>query len=249
MSLKPFELKPGAILVADAHYSDKRPELLDFLKALASGEIAAPQLILMGDIFDLLFGGIPITQKRNAEAVAVINAIAKTREVVYLEGNHDFQLASIFPDVKVYPLQQQPVACRYGDSSVLLAHGDWGTELGYRLYTSIIRSAPVLALLRCIDSVTGHSIIRWLDRYLEKKEDCNGFTGFEAYVTRRLQGLNLEETDYFIEGHYHQNKGFPVGSCRYINLGAFACNQRYFEVKSIEDQGPLKEAEFGKESR
>ena len=244
-----FELRTGALLVADAHYSFRRPELLDFLKAVASGEIAATQLILMGDIFDLLFGGIPTTQERNREAVDTIRAIAEKMEVVYLEGNHDFQLASIFPKIKVYPLARQPVACRYGASKALLAHGDWGTELGYRLYTSLIRSKAVLTLLRCIDSLSGHSIIRWLDNYLEKKEDCSAFDGFEAYVKHRLERLDLEGVSLFIEGHYHQNSAFSLGQCRYVNLGAFACNQRYYEVQSINDQGPLREAAFGKESR
>ena len=249
MSRSPFELKPGALLVADAHYSNRRPQLLPFLKAVDSGEIAATQLILMGDIFDLLFGGIPMTHERNKEAVDTINAIASKMEVLYLEGNHDFQLAAYFPKVRVYPLEQQPVACRYQEFKVLLAHGDWGTETLYRFYTSLIRSKGVLSLLRRIDELTGHSIIRWLDAYLEKKEDCNAFSGFEAYVFRRLEGLDLEGTDYFIEGHYHQNRGFSRGSLHYVNLGAFACNQRYFEVKSSQDQGLLKEAEFGKESR
>jgi UDP-2,3-diacylglucosamine hydrolase len=249
MSPDTFELKAGALLVADAHYSSRRPQLLNFLKAVASGGIAATQLILMGDIFDLLFGGIPMTQERNREAVDTINAIAEKMEVLYLEGNHDFQLASVFPGIRVYPLAQQPVLCRYGVSKVLIAHGDWGSERGYRLYTSVIRSRAVLALLRCIDNLTGHSIIRWLDNYLEKKEDCSNFEGFEAYVGGRLSALDLEGIDYFFEGHHHQNRDFFVGSCRYVNLGAFACNQRYYEVQSINDQGPLKEAVFGKESR
>ena len=249
MSHSPFELKAGALLVADAHYSARRPELLAFLKAVDSGAIPAAQLILMGDIFDLLFGGIPKTLERNQEAVDTINAIASKMEVLYLEGNHDFQLASYFPKVRVYSLKQQPVACRLNGAKILLAHGDWGTEMLYRLYTSVIRSKAVLGLLRRIDDLTDHSIIRWLDGYLEKKEDCNGFSGFETYVRRRLEGLDLSETDYFIEGHYHQNRGFSTGSCGYVNLGAFACNQRYFEVQSTQDQGLLREAEFGKESR
>ena len=250
MSPEIFELRPGALLVADAHYSARRPELLPFLKAVASGEIAATQLILMGDIFDLLFGGIPMTLERNAEAVGTINAIAERMEVIYLEGNHDFQLAAYFPKLRVYPLSSQPVVCRFEGHEVMLAHGDWGTDLGYRLYSSVIRSKTVLALLKVIDILTGHSIIRWLDRYLEEKEDCNEFVGFDVYVRRRLERLDLEKTDWFIEGHYHQNRGVEGASCRYFNLAAFACNQRYFELQSTTDQGPrLDEVMFGKESR
>jgi UDP-2,3-diacylglucosamine hydrolase len=249
MSRSPFELKEGAILVADAHYSDKRPELLGFLKAVADKEIAATQLILMGDIFDLLFGAVPLTRQRNAEAVATIKTIASQIKVLYLEGNHDFQLRSIFPDIEVVPLADQPLLCHFRSKRVMLAHGDWGTDLGYRIYTALIRSKGVLVVLRLLDTLTSHAIIKWLDSYLEKKEDCNEFGGFERYVAKRLSGIDLNDVDYFLEGHYHQNKGFLAGDCHYFNLGAFACNQRYYEVKSSKDQGLLSEAVFGKESR
>ncbi|MDX1295799.1 MAG: UDP-2,3-diacylglucosamine hydrolase, partial [Sulfurimonadaceae bacterium] len=162
MSRSPFELKEGALFVADAHYSDKRPELLAFLKAVASKEIAATQLILMGDIFDLLFGGIPLTQQRNAEAVSTIKTIASHIDVLYLEGNHDFQLHSVFPEITVIPLNHQPMRCRFGTQQVMLAHGDWGTDMGYRIYTAVIRSRVVLGFLRLIDTLTSHAIIKWL---------------------------------------------------------------------------------------
>jgi len=249
MSPKPLSLLPGALLVADAHYSDRRPELLDFLKSVASGETAATQLILMGDIFDLLFGPIPLTHARNAEAVATINAIAERIEVVYLEGNHDFRLASLFPRVRVFALEAQPVAAQWGEKRVLLAHGDWGSEPRYRLYTALIRSRALLALLRGIDTLTGHGIIKRLDAYLEQKEDCGGFEGFEAHTTRRLAALDLGDAALFIEGHYHQNRAFDVGGCRYVNLGAFACNQRYYEVQSSQEHQPLKEAFFRTETK
>ena len=200
----------------------------------------------MGDIFDLLFGPIPLTCERNAEAVAAINEIAARMEVLYLEGNHDFRLASLFPGVKVVPLGEQPLRALWGGKQVLLAHGDWGMEPRYRCYTSLIRSRPLLLLLRAIDTLASHAIIRRLDRYLAKKEDCGGFDDFEGYTAARLSRLELGNTELFIEGHFHQNRAFDVGRCRYVNLGAFACNQRYFELQSIDKPEPLREAVFPK---
>ena len=65
MSPKPLQLHDGAILIGDAHYSHLRPQFLDFLKTIASGKIKTTQLILMGDIFDQLFGGVAFTLERN----------------------------------------------------------------------------------------------------------------------------------------------------------------------------------------
>ena len=240
-------LHEGAVFIADAHYSHQRPQLLDFLKAIASGKIKTTQLILMGDIFDQLFGGIPYTVERNAEAVATIRQIVSQMDVIYLEGNHDFQLASIFDNMHIFPIEAQPVLCTYQGAVVMLAHGDFGTDPGYRIYTGLIRRKSILWGLRWFDQLTGHSIVKWIDAHNAKKEDCNDFTGFEAYIRRRLENVELEGVDYFIEGHYHQNRQFKIVETTYINLGAFACNQRYFELKSLHNGPFLEEVIFGKE--
>ena len=98
-------LQEGAILIADAHYSDKYPQFFTFLKALESGAIKTNQLILMGDMFELLFGVISQTKKDNAKEIALLNKLSESMEVIYFEGNHDFGLKKIFPKVLVIPLQ------------------------------------------------------------------------------------------------------------------------------------------------
>ena len=143
---KNIEIKKGAFVISDAHYSPLRPELLEFIKAIHSKEFQPTQLILMGDIFDALFGGIPYTCDENAEMVQLINAISLEIEVIYLEGNHDFNLQKIFPHAKVFKISQQPVSCSYEGKKILLAHGDFGGDFGYRLYVSLIRN-PLLLLI------------------------------------------------------------------------------------------------------
>lgn len=248
MSPDPLPLYEGAILIGDAHYSQGKPQFLPFLRSLASGRIKAPQLILMGDIFDQLFGGIAFTYERNAEAVELIRKIALQTEIIYLEGNHDFQLARIFDNIRIFPIEQQPVTCRYGSKSVLLAHGDFALGAGYGFYTKMIRSALLLRVLRVIDNFTGHSIVRWVDRHNAEKDDCSRFEGFEEYIKKRLEILDLSSADYYIEGHYHQNRSFDVAGCTYINLAAFSCNQRYFQIQSLNSQKLLKEVIFSKGS-
>jgi len=134
-------LKEGALVVADAHYSHKRPELLTFLREIYAQNIPATQLFLMGDIFDALFGEVPYTHIQNQEAIRLINEIAQRIEVFYFEGNHDFNLASIFPNVKIFPIEQQPVACSYESKKILLAHGDIEGDLGYKIYAKTIRNS------------------------------------------------------------------------------------------------------------
>ncbi|HIC42798.1 MAG TPA: UDP-2,3-diacylglucosamine hydrolase, partial [Sulfurimonas sp.] len=81
-------LLEGAILISDAHYSDKYPHFYSFLQALDEGRIQTSQLILMGDMFELLFGIIKRTQKDNEKEISLLNKISKKIEVIYFEGNH-----------------------------------------------------------------------------------------------------------------------------------------------------------------
>ena len=237
-------LKEGALVVADAHYSHKRPELLTFLREIYAQNIHATQLFLMGDIFDALFGEVPYTHIQNQEAIGLINEIAQRIEVFYFEGNHDFNLASIFPNVKIFPIEQQPVACSYKSKKILLAHGDIEGDLGYKIYAKAIRNSTLLHLLSFLDTLFGHAILKRLDAYLSKKDDCREFVGLKRFMQKRL-GAKYS-CDYFIEGHFHQNKTIEMDGFVYINLGAFACNQRYFIVKSPQNRELLEEKNFSK---
>ncbi|MFT7005262.1 MAG: UDP-2,3-diacylglucosamine hydrolase [Sulfurimonas sp.] len=239
-----IKLKEGAFVVSDAHYSHIRPELLDFLKAIHENQLQATQLILMGDIFDTLFGNVPYTQEVNTEAVKILKEISQRIEVIYLEGNHDFNLKKIFPNAKIFSIKQQPVKVSYEDKNILLAHGDIQSPLLYNLYTSIVRNPFILSVLNMLDYISKHFIVNKLDEYLSKKDDCKEFIGFREFIQNRLDKKYI--CNYFIEGHFHQNKILKFENYTYINLAAFACNQRYFIVKSIKDIELLEERFFSK---
>ncbi|MDQ1263868.1 MAG: UDP-2,3-diacylglucosamine hydrolase [Campylobacterota bacterium] len=239
-----LEIKEGAFVVADAHYSHKRPELLDFLKAIYSGEFKPTQLFFMGDIFDALFGEVPYTHNENKEAIEILNALSKEMEIFYFEGNHDFNLSKIFPNIKIFPINSQPARFLYGSKKILLAHGDIENRLLYRAYTALIRNRYFLHFLATIDFLLKHTILKKLDAYLSQKKDCKEFIGFESFIANRL-ALKYE-CDYFVEGHFHQNKMVLLQKYRYFNLGAFACNQRYFVVKSLQETEFLEENIFSK---
>ncbi|MCK9492275.1 MAG: metallophosphoesterase [Sulfurimonas sp.] len=238
-------LKEGAFVIADAHYSHTREDFLDFLKAIKLKKLLPTQLILLGDIFDTLFGEVSFTLEINTEAIGILNEISKEIEVIYLEGNHDFNLKKIFPDLKVFGIKNQPVEMIFNKQKVLLSHGDIESPLGYNIYTTIIRNPLVLKILNIINNAFNHIIIKKLDEYLSKKDDCKEFVGLEEFTAKRL--LGKYNCDIFIEGHFHQNKSFKLRDFRYINLAAFACNQRYFIVKSSKDVGLLlQESSFVK---
>ena len=235
-----IELKEGAFVVSDAHYSHKRPQFLDFLKDIESKKLNPTQLIFMGDIFDALIGGVEKTSENNQEAVSIINRLSQKIEVIYLEGNHDFNLKPIFENIKLFPISKQPLMCRFNDKKVILAHGDYDGPLLYKLYTSFIRNRFILKFLNLFDTY----ILNKLDEYLDKKDDCKELEWFDGFIKDRIN--EKYDCDYFIEGHFHQNKIIKFNNLTYVNLGVFACNQRYFIVKSSKDMELLEENIFSK---
>ncbi|WP_321777635.1 UDP-2,3-diacylglucosamine diphosphatase [Sulfurimonas sp.] len=239
-----LELKEGAFIISDAHYSHRRPELLNFLQDINTDNFSPSQLIFMGDIFDTLFDNIPYTHKINAQVIDIINQISKKIELVYIEGNHDFNLSKIFPDAKVFSIDAQPISMFFEDKKVLLAHGDIQSPLLYKVYTSVVRNSFVTSFLNILDLISGHKIIKKLDDYLGEKEDCKEFIGFRKFIQNRL--ASKYSCNYFIEGHFHQNKTLEFENFTYINLAAFACNQRYFIVKSFKDVKLLEEISYKK---
>jgi UDP-2,3-diacylglucosamine hydrolase len=243
MSHKEIALKEGAVFITDAHYSFKHEQLLGFLRDLKEKKIPASQLVLMGDIFDLLFGHIEVTHERNREVVDLVNDLSREIEIIYLEGNHDFNLASIFPGIQLFALLEQPVSVRYEGLSIGLAHGDFGGDAGYRLYTALIRNEVIQKVLNLIDRLGGHFIIKGLDQKLANKDDCKTTEDFEKKIRKHLEAVDLDRYDYFIEGHYHQNRSFDIGRCRYINPAAFACGLHYYILEHT-PSSLLKEMQY-----
>ena len=246
MSHNQVQILEGAYIIGDAHYSSLRPELYYLIRDIHTQKILPTQLLLFGDIFDALFGNVPHTCENNQEMITMINEISQRIEVIYLEGNHDFNLKKIFPHSKVFTIKEQPVQAMYKDKSVLLAHGDFGEDIGYKIYTNFIRNRFVLSVFSAINNLLGNAILNKLDIYLSKKDDCNEFTGFLKYISKRIE--KKYTFDYFIEGHFHQNKIINFDNSIYINLAAFACNQRYFIVESKNDKKILREYSFHKET-
>jgi len=240
-----LKIKEGALIISDAHFSLLRPELLALIEEIYFKRVKTTQLILMGDIFDSLFGSIKYTYKNNQKIIDMLNEIALNVEVIYLEGNHDFNLKKVFRNMKIFTIYQQPVLCSYEDKKIYLAHGDFDGAFGYKVYTYLIRLPLILFFLRIIDNLSKHSILNFVDNHLGKKDDCNEFTGFKDFIKRRIE--EKYSCDYFIEGHYHQNKQIGFKKFIYINLGAFACNQRYFTVEFSKSKELLKENIFSKE--
>jgi len=215
-------IQNNAIFIADAHYNKKRTHLEELLLKIKNDEIQTTQIFLMGDIFDFLAAEIEYFKCVNYKIISLINDLSITHEVLYLEGNHDYNLHKLFPSIQVVSRKEQPFQITIDNKEIALAHGDIFTPFSYNLYTSIIRNHNFMKFINFIN--INDFLSKYIEEKLINKKICHKQNNFLEFVHNRIKSYNsLAPTDLIIEGHFHQ--GYL--SDNYINLPSLACDNRY----------------------
>ena len=212
-----IEIREGAIFVADSHYPHQGDEFLLLLEELYRGDRVVPQLFLMGDNFDLLFGYNEYIKHHSIEAIKLLQKLSQKLEIYYFEGNHDFLLTPIFPHIQIYPRELQPVIFTIGEMRVGLSHGDrYATGYFYNLYSKILRNRYFIWLLRPLQK----PIIDYRLKELSTKSICGYFNELESRVERIKE--SYPDVDYIIEGHFHQAEIID----NYYSLPSLTCQKK-----------------------
>lgn len=218
----------GAIFIADAHENNKRREFLKLIKSFNNGILPTPpQIFLVGDIFDYL-SCTSYSQIVYKEWIDELNLLAKKTQIYYFEGNHDFNLSSIFNQINIYPLSSQPVIFDLNNKKVAIAHGD--IYLGFFTQTSlkILRNSTFLKIMNFVDWIFKFKITKKILSSQENKELSYKISNFKELIAKKIDNY---KSDMVIEGHYHQGVKFQINTKDYINLPCFASERSYFIVK------------------
>jgi UDP-2,3-diacylglucosamine hydrolase len=224
-------LQDKAIFIADAHENgENRKDFMSFLKEIEIGKINAPQLFLMGDMFDFLSGCVKYTLSLYEQELKLLDKIAQNIEVYYFEGNHDFNLDGIFKYVNVIPLDKQPFRAMAANLTFAFAHGDLHVGFFYKFYTKIVRNRRVIVALNKLD------FNGWITKLVLKsqknKQICRKIENFEEKITQKL--VKYGDCDMVLEGHYHQNKTFMSNGVKYTNFASFACDKLFYRFEDLE---------------
>jgi UDP-2,3-diacylglucosamine hydrolase len=222
-----LNIENSAIFIADSHFNINRLHLQDTLLNIKSKKIKTTQLFLMGDIFDFLSDDIEYFQNLNKDIINIINELSNDINIIYLEGNHDFNLFKTFPNIQIIPRKSQPLLCKYNNLTISLAHGDIFMPKAYNIYTTIIRSQIMKVLLNFID--INHFIFKKLNLWLLQKNICGTIEDFDTFAQKRIDKYAHYNVDIIIEGHFHQDKRYK----NYINLPSLVCNKRYYSSSAI----------------
>lgn len=229
MNEKIYTIKKGAIFIADAHLNANRREFALFLNKIKTGEIRTLQLFFLGDMFDFLSNFAHYSHKFYENEIALINEISRHTEIFYFEGNHDYNLSEIFPNVRVFSVKTQPVKfVSEMAQSVEISHGDkFG---GFFKFTILLplRMKFVLKVLNFIDKSINFALSKKIFAKLARKNLSYKIANFRSVIAPKIVNYSA---NLIIEGHYHQGKNLKFNEKYYINLSSFACDKRIFIVE------------------
>ncbi|WP_418180273.1 UDP-2,3-diacylglucosamine diphosphatase [Aliarcobacter lanthieri] len=219
-------LKEEAIFIADSHYNKKNQEFIYLLKRIEKDDFFTSQIFLMGDNFDFLSVESKYFVEQNHEVIDSLNQLSLKKEIIYLEGNHDFNLQKLFPNIKVIKREKQPFLVKYKSNIIALSHGDNFVDWKYELFCKIIRNSFLLWFLNFID--IKFFISKKIEEVLLKKDICHKISNFEKIAKNRVKNYN---SNIIIEGHYHQGSSFNFENKEYINVPSLCCQKSFIRFK------------------
>lgn len=225
-----IELKDKAIFIADVHYDSTRLDFCEFIEYLKLNK--PPQVILLGDIFNLLIGGIKSSEIDNLNIINELDNLAKEIEIIYFEGNHDFNLKKLFKNVKI--IKNQPILAKYKELNIAISHGDIFLPIITQIALRFLRLPFVIFILNilniiCFDKIYQKICNQQKVKKLYKKLDF--FDSLMKFRIKKYQDYFAKKSlkiDYIVEGHFHQGREFELGNTKYKNLEAFANDRSFF---------------------
>lgn len=235
-----LKLNSDAIFIADSHFNPSNAsELLSYLQSL----ITPPsQMILMGDIAQILLGNLKSSISSNHQLLSALDNLEKKgMQIIWLEGNHDLFLSSIkkFKLLKktlFVPRKKQPLLATYQNQTYALAHGDLFLNRGYHFYIQMLTNIP--KLLQCIDYLSEGEMYHEIEKKLQckpiKKHSCHFFEFACKRIELYRQHLQIPFKG-IIEGHFHIGKKLELYGMIYVALPSF-----YFDPKGIKIGSILK---------
>ncbi|TKX28369.1 UDP-2,3-diacylglucosamine hydrolase [Campylobacter sp. MIT 12-5580] len=214
----------------------------------------------MGDIFDLLIGEIKATHNFAKPYIALLEELCETMQIIYIEGNHDFNLKKLFKKVRVFTLQDQPLKAVFSKAQnknfnesklnlkqnqrlediknmefdkteyIYLTHGDIFLPPLLSFALKSLRNKILLYFLNALDILFCNAIYKKILSNQNKKNLFFTIKDFKNLAQKRV--LNYpKDGSLIIEGHYHQNFTLNEKTIKYINLASFAYERSFFVVE------------------
>lgn len=239
------------VSISDVHIKsvdDERAELLS--KFLSTQDaIEADEIILLGDIFDLMVGNKPQYIDKYYDVFNKLEVLLKNGKVIhYFEGNHDFHVKNLFQDwaskigfSKEMNFHKTILIKEIGRRKVLFTHGD-DIEIdnpSYKLYKKLINN-KFLEFLG--DYIVPHSAIEWIGHRASQKSRARNTKKYERsdelsemirdkFRESARRASAAYDVSVVICGHSHALDHHQEDGLEYLNSGYAPIEKSYIVIE------------------
>jgi UDP-2,3-diacylglucosamine hydrolase len=234
------------IFVSDAHLTGREPEGVEvFLRFLDSEKERMGHLVILGDLFEFLFG----FQKPSPfpEYLPIFEELQhfyhQGIRIQYFEGNHDFFLRSFFSQQLNMEIEVHPDGCEehLQGRRVFIAHGDLSnpSQWRYRAFRRLLKNRWTFSLIELAGPSLSLRVARGLgDRSYQKYHHPDRSGPPSAFKTFAHQKF-LEGFEVVILGHSHfpdqMEEEIEGRKCLYFNVGDWMTRRSFLRFTPPED--------------
>lgn len=198
-----------ALFLADAHLVHPGDlnyrHFLDFLEG-ELGQVDA--LVLLGDIFEFWIGTQRKAYDAQLPALQLLERFqAQGTQIVYIEGNHDFNLAPYFDDWSKVTVLPDGGGFTLDDRELFLAHGDLANpeDRSYHLLRKVLRSAPLRWLSRILPlSLSWRIAERASHQSKQSRDEKSRRWPARDILLNYARDISRRGYPTIITGHFHQ---------------------------------------------
>ncbi|MCZ7558156.1 MAG: UDP-2,3-diacylglucosamine diphosphatase [Bacteroidia bacterium] len=207
-------------------------------------------LVIVGDLFDFWYEYRYVVPRGSHEVLTALGQLTEAKcPVVYLAGNHDFAIGSVFSDDLGVTVVRDDLHFSSDGKRFYVFHGDGlaPKDGGYRLLKKLLRARWAQIAFRVLHPDLGFAIAR---RFSHGSRDYTSGKFYGETDGMRLEAQNriAAGADYVVMGHRHLPAFERIGNGAYINLGDWLRHFSYavFEhgdisLRTLENDMPITE--------
>lgn len=199
-----YSINAHLVAISDIHLQSlhdlRGKRLLALIEAMIQGEVEA--LVLIGDIFEFLLGSNGFFQRKFAPLGEALSRLSeKGTKVVYLEGNHEFDINKLpWPGVQL--IQDRDYSLEVAGKRFKFTHGDLiYSPLAYRRFRRLVKARWFLGICQRIPG----PIMDWIA--LRSSEASRAQDQYRELDTRAIYNAMSnwlgEDGEYGLFGHFH----------------------------------------------
>ncbi len=188
-------------------------------------------LFIMGDLFEFWFGfrGFSYRNEYGPILESLGNLVRKGTQIVYFEGNHDFNMGAVFSQHLHAWVYSDATWFIVGGKRWFVTHGDLASARGirYGTYRKLIRNRATYALIHLLGP---RLMLGMADRLAALSHHVYHVP--EAFNARRYREYVQDQCkrgyDVVIMGHTHRAEIRREGEgCLYVNCGDLKQEETY----------------------